>query len=157
MALFLSTYQNKIDKKGRVSVPAPFRAVLCKEEHDNNAIVVYKSFINDCIEACSVERIEKLYGMIDELDPFSPERDALTTVILGNSMQLTFDPEGRVLLPLDLIEFIDVSDQVCFVGKGSTFEMWNPVKFDEYMKKSQEVAKKNRELLSSRNLSRSVK
>lgn len=152
MALFLSTYLNKIDKKGRVSVPAPFRTVLCKEENENNAIVVYRSFINDCIEACSVERIEKLYSMIDQLDPFSLERDALTTVILGNSMQLTFDPEGRVVLPSEYIEFVDAKDQICFVGKGNTFEMWNPIKFNDYMKKSQEIAKNNRELLSSRNL-----
>jgi len=97
MALFLSTFAKKIDKKGRVSVPAQFRAALTEESF--GGIVVYSSFVNPCVEASGMARIEKLSSGIDSLDPFSDERDAFATAVLGGSFQLQFDSEGRVTLP----------------------------------------------------------
>jgi MraZ protein len=146
MSLFLSTYINKIDKKGRVSVPSSFRNVLTI--HSSFAgIVVYNSFINKCIEGCSMSRIEFLSQNIDFLDPYSDERDAFATTILGGSVQLPFDTEGRVLLPEVLIEFAQLTEQACFVGKGATFEIWEPKAFEEYANRAREIAKNNRSTL----------
>lgn len=142
MALFLSTYTNKIDKKGRVSVPSQFRTVLAKGEYVG--IIAYPSFINDCIEACSMERIERLSNGIDNLDPFSDERDAFATAILGGSMQLAFDGEGRIMLPQKLIEVAKLNDSAVFVGKGATFEIWSPELFTDYSDKAREFAKRQR-------------
>ena len=102
MALFLSTFKNKIDKKGRVSVPATFRNAL--KGQNFHGIIAYPSFINPCVEACSFERISKMSDNIETLDPFSEERDAFATAILGGSQQLNFDGEGRVMLPELLLE-----------------------------------------------------
>ena len=74
MALFLSTFINKIDSKGRVSVPAQFRQSL--NNKDFSGIVIYESFVNDCIEGCDIDRIKLLSESIDNLDPFSEERDS---------------------------------------------------------------------------------
>lgn len=142
MALFLSTYVNKVDKKGRVSVPAQYRAVLSNQNFAG--VIIYNSFVNDCIEASSMERIEKISESIDLLDPFSNERDAFATTILGSSVQLAFDGEGRILLPSYLIEEIGIMDKAVFVGKGQTFEIWNPEKFDVYVKQARELAKEHR-------------
>lgn len=142
MALFLSTYTNKLDKKGRVSVPAPFRTVLSQGHF--HGIVAYASFVNPCIEACSMDRIEQISNSIDTLDPYSEERDAFATTILGGSSQLAFDSEGRVLLPEELINDAGIDDQVVFVGKGATFEIWNPKRFDLYAGKAREIAKEQR-------------
>lgn len=138
MALFLSTYSNKVDKKGRVSVPANFRSALGSEAF--KGIIAYKSFINDCIEACDMSRIEMLSESIDELDPYSDERDAFATAILGGSVQLPFDKDGRVMLPDELMVETQISEKAVFVGKGKTFEIWNPDKFTEYSKKAKEIA-----------------
>lgn len=145
MALFLSTYQNRIDKKGRISVPAPFRAVLGKE--DFPGIIAYPSFVNPCIEACGVQRISRLSTSIDALDPFSAERDAFATSILGGSVQLAFDGEGRVMLPEELLETAKISDLATFVGKGETFEIWNPKQFEAYAKQARDLAKNARATL----------
>lgn len=142
--LFLSTYINKVDKKGRVSVPSSFRSVL---SDDFLGIIAYESISNTCIEACSLERIKKLSDGIDTLDPYSDERDAFSSVILGGSIKLSFDSEGRILLPEDLIEFAGLQERACFVGKGQTFEIWNPEKYEEHYKKAKEIARKNRTLL----------
>jgi MraZ protein len=147
VVLFLSSYINKIDKKGRVSIPAQFRAALGNQSFQG--VIAYGSFINDCVEACGVERIEYLNKTIDNLDPYSDARDAFATAILGGSIQLPFDKEGRVILPTELVEIANLEDQACFVGKGSTFEIWEPKKFHEYSKKAREIAKNNRAVLQS--------
>lgn len=145
MALFLSTFTNKIDAKGRVSVPAQFRASLVGSEY--SGIVIYESFTNDCIEGCDIERIKKLSESIDKLDPFSEDRDSLAAALLGSSVQLAIDADGRVILPEILIKKIKLKESVVFVGKGSTFEIWQPVKFEEYMIKAKQDARVKRNLL----------
>lgn len=148
MALFLSTFVNKIDKKGRVSVPSQFRNVLAAQHF--KGIIAYTSFINKSIEACGIDRIEALNTAIDKLDVFSDQRDAFATIILGGSLQLPFDSEGRITLPENLLEFAEISDQACFIGKGATFEIWNPDKFNEYLAQAREIARLQRNSLNIR-------
>jgi MraZ protein len=146
MTLFLSTFLNKIDKKGRVSVPAQFRNILAVQHF--KGVIAYPSFLHHSIEACGIDRIEALNKAIDKLDVFSEQRDAFATIILGSSMQLAFDSEGRITLPESLIEFANISEQAYFVGKGQTFEIWNPPKFNEYLEKAREVARQQRNVLN---------
>jgi MraZ protein len=145
MALFISTFFNKIDAKGRVSVPSQFRSSL--NNQDFSGIIVYESFINQCIEGCDIGRIRNISESIDNLDPFSEERDAFATTILGGSTQLAIDSDGRVILPEFLIKKAKIKNIATFVGKGSTFEIWNPQIFEEYMQKAKKHAKEKRNLL----------
>ena len=142
MNIFLSKYQNKIDKKGRVSVPSAFRSVLSEDKF--NSIVVYPSFKNNCIEACSMSRLQEIYKIIQNLDPYSEERDAFETIVMGESIQLQFDNEGRVIIPSYLIEQVGISEQAFFIGKGLVFEIWDPVHFDVHLKAAKTVAQANR-------------
>lgn len=146
MALFLSTFINKIDSKGRVSVPAQFRLSLANQ--DFSGIIVYESFINECIEGCDINRIKRLSDSIDNLDPFSEEHDAFATTILGSAMQLPIDADGRVILPENLLKKTVIKDKALFVGKGSTFEIWNPEKFEIHLAQAKKDAKMKRNLLS---------
>jgi MraZ protein len=146
--LFLSKYINTLDKKQRVSVPAPFRSIL--NEQDFKGIVVYQSIRNKCIEACGMERIHKLYAMINNLDPYSEERDAFETIIFGGSSQLAFDTEGRVNIPEELVEYANLGSQICFVGKGEIFEIWNMDEFENYSKIAKEKAVLNRAILGAK-------
>ena len=94
--MFLSSYENKLDKKGRVSVPASFRSHLSSLGY--NGFVSYPSFNHDALEACSQDRIEKLSNTIDSLNPFEEKRDFFATSVLSESVSLQFDSEGRVLI-----------------------------------------------------------
>lgn len=140
--LFLSTFEKQIDKKGRVSVPAPFRTVLAGQHF--NGIIAYASFVHGCIEACGMTRIEKMYERIESLDPFSEERDAFATAILGGSVQLPFDGEGRVVLPEALLAQAGITGQGIFVGKGETFEIWEPEAFRAHEAAARALAKAKR-------------
>lgn len=147
MNIFLSKYLNKIDKKGRVSVPADYRLALSKSGF--GGVVLYPSFKNNCIEACSMSRLEELSKIIQDLDPYSEERDAFETVVLGEATQAQFDNEGRVILPNRLIEQSGISEQACFVGKGLVFEIWNPQNFDKHLAEARKIAQTNRLVLKN--------
>ena len=100
--MFLSSYENKIDKKGRVSVPATFRSHLSSMGY--NGFISYPSFNHAALEACSQDRIEKLSNTIDSLNPFEEKRDFFATSILSESENLQFDTEGRVSLTDKLLK-----------------------------------------------------
>ena len=107
----------------------------------------WKYFINQCIEGCDIQRITKLSDSIDNLDPFSEERDAFAATILGGAMQLSIDGDGRVILPESLIAKSEIDKKALFVGKGPTFEIWNPDRFDQYLINAKRQAKEKRNML----------
>jgi MraZ protein len=130
MALFLATFVNKIDKKGRVSVPAPFRAALSTEGYQG--IVAFRSYKNAAIDASGISRMEKLSSSIDEFDAFSDTQDDLTATIFADCQQLPIDGDGRIIIPKPLLEHAKITNHIAFVGRGPTFQMWHPATFEEH-------------------------
>ena len=128
--MFLSSYENKLDKKGRVSVPASFRSYLSSLGY--NGVVCYPSFNNQSIEACSQDRIEKLSNTIDSLNPFEEKRDFFATSILSESINLQFDSEGRISLLSKLLKHAKIKNNMLFVGQGKTFQIWEPSIFEKF-------------------------
>ena len=128
--MFISTYENKLDKKGRVSVPAPYRSHLSSLGY--NGVVCYPSFTNSSIEFCPQNRLEKIADTIDTLNPFDENRDIFSTSILANSFQLNFDSEGRITLADKLLKHSGIKEKVLFVGQGKTFQMWEPSVFKKF-------------------------
>ncbi len=128
MALFLSTYTNKIDKKGRVSVPAPFRAALAEQLHQG--IILFSSNQHECLEGFDWAKMDEIGSRMDHFDLFSEDQDDLATTIFGESVQLLFDSEGRVTLPPHLVRAANIESQVTFVGLGRKFQIWSPEMFE---------------------------
>ena len=128
--MFLSTYENKLDKKGRVSVPASFRSYLSNLGY--NGVVCYPSFNNQSIEAWPQERIEKISNTIDALSPFEEKKDYFATSILSESIGLQFDSEGRISLTPKLLKHAKIKNSILFVGQGKTFQIWEPVIFEKF-------------------------
>ena len=138
MAVFLSTFENKVDRKGRVSVPASFRAVL--ERQDSLGIILYPSFKHACIEGNGDERIQEIVNSIDALDAFSDEAENLQT-ILADARQLTIDSDGRIILPQDFINYADLDGAATFVGLGKSFQIWKPDVFLIHRDRNRERAR----------------
>jgi len=107
--MFLSTYENKIDKKGRVSVPASFRSYLSNLGY--NGVICYPSFNNQSIEAWPQDRIEKISSSIDSLNPFEEKRDFFATSILSESINLQFDSEGRIQITPKLLKHANIRNE----------------------------------------------
>ena len=140
--MFLSIYENKLDKKGRVSVPANFRSYLNSLGY--NGFITYPSFNHAALEACSQDRIEKLSNTIDSLNPFEEKRDYFATSILSESVNLQFDTEGRVLLTQKLLNHANIKTNILFVGLGKTFQIWDPKIFEKFRVSARKKAYQNR-------------
>ena len=147
--MFLSSYQNKLDKKGRVSVPATFRSHLSSLGY--NGFISYPSFNHSALEACSQDRIEKLSNTIDSLNPFEEKRDYFATSILSESVNLQFDTEGRVSLTEKLLQHANIKNNILFVGLGKTFQIWEPKTFEKFKVVARKKAYQNRSNLKWEN------
>ena len=143
--MFLSSHENKLDKKGRVSVPASFRSHLSSLGY--NGFVAYPSFNHDALEACSQDRIEKLSSTIDSLNPFEEKRDFFATSVLSESVSLQFDGEGRVLISEKLLNHAKIKDSILFVGLGKAFQIWEPKNFEKFKVVARKKAYQNRSSL----------
>ena len=140
--MFLSSYENKIDKKGRVSVPATFRSHLSSMGY--GGFISYPSFNYTALEACSQDRIEKLSHAIDSLNPFEDKRDYFATSVLSESVNLQFDTEGRISLTKKLLDHARIKNNVLFVGLGKTFQIWEPNQFEKFKILARKNSYKNR-------------
>ena len=140
--MFLSTYENKLDKKGRVSVPASFRSYLSNLGY--NGVICYPSFSNQSIEAWPQDRIEKISNTIDSLNPFDEKRDFFATSILSESINLQCDGEGRISLTQKLLKHAKIKNSMIFVGQGKTFQIWEPTIFEKFKVSARKKANVNR-------------
>ena len=147
--MFLSSFENKLDKKGRVSVPATFRSHLSSMGY--NGFVSYPSFNYSALEGCSQDRIEKLSKSIDSLNPFEENRDYFATSILSESVNFQFDTEGRITLTEKLLDHAKIINNVLFVGLGQTFQIWEPKIFEKFKITARKKAFQNRSNLKWEN------
>lgn len=148
--LFMDTIINKVDAKGRVSLPADYRAIV---KELNSEIVCYRSLTAPCIEGCVEDLLEKLASEIEtSTDFFSQTQDDLTNLIFGDAKRFTFDTTGRILLTEKLLKHAQITDTAVFVGKGRKFQIWNPENWsreDERIRS--EILKKRPVLNASKN------
>lgn len=142
MALFLSTFVNKIDKKGRVSVPARFRAIL--SENGPSSVVVFPTVNGDAIEACAMNVMEGLLEKIGGFDPFSEDRESFADAIMTEAVELPIDGDGRIMLPESILKGAGIDGQCAFVGRGDSFQIWNPDAFKQRLSQSKERARRKR-------------
>jgi MraZ protein len=130
MALFLDTFVNKLDRKGRVSVPASYRQQLAGQSFQG--IVALPSFKHRAIQCGGLDWLMEVSRDLDQVNLFSDEHDDLTSSIFSDAKQLAFDGEGRIVLPTTLIEYAGIKDLAAFVGRGAAFEIWEPAALDVY-------------------------
>ena len=143
--MFLSTYENRLDKKGRVSVPATFRSYLSNLGY--NGIICFPSFNHQCIESWPQDRIEMVTSAIDNLNPFEEKKDYFATSILAESINLQFDGEGRISLTNKLIKHAKIKNNMLFVGQGKTFQIWDPTVFEKFKANAKRKSNLNRNSL----------
>ena len=136
--LFLSTFVNKVDRKGRVSVPATFRAAVADQSFPG--IVVFPSFKYNALDASGIKRMEEMSERLNTLDEFSEEHENLA-MLFAASQALPFDTEGRIVLPESLAEYAHITESAAFVGLGKSFQIWEPTRFGDHQATLRERAR----------------
>lgn len=123
MKAFFGTFVNKLDGKGRVSVPAPFRAVI--QGRGLTSVAIHPSLFEACLEGAGFDRFENLEQQIT--DSFVPAGgNEAADLIMGELRELPLDGEGRMVLPDEFIAKAGLRDQAAFLGQGRKFQIWEP-------------------------------
>ncbi len=105
-------------------MPAGFRAALAGQSFQG--VVLVRSHLHSALEGFSFGMMAELGERLDQFALFSEEQDDMATAIFGEAVPLPFDGEGRIVLPVDLMEHAGVVDQAAFVGLGHKFQIWEP-------------------------------
>lgn len=138
-ALFLNTHTNRIDGKGRVSFPAPFRTAV--DARNSNGLVIFRSLSDPAIEGMTVERLSQMASALESFSPFAPERSYFETAIFGAAQALVYDGEGRCSLPRALLDQVGIAGEVAFLGRGATFQIWEPQALERHRQEAIEAIK----------------
>jgi len=126
---FVSTVANKLDAKGRVSVPAQFRQILAQQ--NLRGFYCFPSFVSPSLEGFGDTLMAEFQTRMGGIDPlFSEDYDAQAQSVVGESQLLSFDDEGRVRLPDEFIAHAGIKDRVTFVGMIQKFQIWEPERFE---------------------------
>ena len=139
MALFAGTYENRIDRKGRVSLPADFRAELPAE--GGRIVYIYPSPRGSALEACDRAFMQRMSDSLEQFDMFSDEEEDLASIIVAEARRVTIDGEGRIILLPDLLKFAGIENHVAFVGRGARFQIWDPTAFSTASEEARKRAK----------------
>ncbi len=123
---------HKVDQKGRVSVPAPFRRVLEEGDPDwteglnPNFVIIYGRPGRPCLEGYTIRAIGEIDDQIAKLPRFSPEREMIERFINTRSVYAQVDENGRMVLSAKLREMAGLDDEALFAGMGDKFQVWTP-------------------------------
>lgn len=151
MDRFVSTFTNKIDAKGRVSIPAPFRAVLERDGYAGG-VYCYPSLDAPALDAGGERLANKIDGLLAGLPDYSDERDELSVALYGDVQVLSIDGDGRIVLPESLRAHAGLSGAVTFVGLGDKFQMWEPARFERRRTDARNKVQSTRKLLGAGSL-----
>ncbi|MDP9095000.1 MAG: division/cell wall cluster transcriptional repressor MraZ [Pseudomonadota bacterium] len=123
----MGTHQSRFDAKGRMSVPASFRAVLRSFAVEGQASLILRpSHTLDCIDAWPASRFDALAAGFDKIDLFSEDQDDLATTLYADAWPVEPDREGRIVVPDSLVQHAGLTESVVFMGLGVRFQIWEP-------------------------------
>jgi MraZ protein len=134
MDRFVSNFVNRLDSKGRVSIPAPFRAVLARDGFEG--LYLHPALDSPALDAGGNVLLNEIDGFLQTLGVYSEERDRLSTALFGMSEILKVDTEGRVILPENAKAHASIADAVAFVGLGHKFQIWEPNRFAAHLEEA---------------------
>ena len=129
MRRFTSRYLNKVDRKGRVSVPAAYRSAL--DEAGATVVYLKRNRADGAIDGLTEAFMDEVQARIDALDIGSEERASLEDEYFAESVDMRIDPDGRIILSRDLLEFAGIDEHALFVGLGQRFQIWSPTAYED--------------------------
>ena len=122
--MFLGSNAHAIDDKGRLTLPAKWRAELA------SGVVVTRG-LDDCLFVFPQAKFESIAAEIDQAGIEFADARSWARYIAGMAEQIEIDKQGRILIPDNLRQFAHLNGQVVVLGVVSRIEIWNPEKFRE--------------------------
>jgi MraZ protein len=130
MDRFLSSAVNRIDAKGRVSVPAHFRSIL--QKRGNSDLYALRALDVAALDVGGMDLLDRYEQRIALEDPFLQTADDMSFFCHGDGAFLKIDQDGRITVTDFIREHTGITTDVAFVGRGHFFQIWEPEQFSAY-------------------------
>jgi MraZ protein len=134
MDRLVGNFTARLDTKGRVSIPAAFRAALTRDGFEG--LYCYPSLDRPAVDAGGHALLAEIERLIARFSPYSEEREELLVALYGRSETLKIDTEGRVILTDMLKSHAGIGEAATFVGLGHRFQIWEPERFRAHLEKA---------------------
>ncbi|MDQ0510221.1 division/cell wall cluster transcriptional repressor MraZ [Ancylobacter amanitiformis] len=131
MERFVSTYAMRLDSKGRMSIPAPFRALIARDGLEH--VYCHPALDLPVLQAGGARLMAGIDSLIERYPPYSEAREELAAALYGSIETLRLDPEGRVMLSEGLKTHAQIRDEATLVGVGDSFRIWEPIRFRAHL------------------------
>ena len=148
MDRFVSNFTLRLDAKGRVSIPAPYRAVLARDGFDG--LYCYPALDQPAVDAGGNALLAEIEALITRYPPYSDERDAFALALYGTSETVKIDGEGRAILSDALKDHAGITEAISFVGLGHKFQIWEPGRFRAQLAEATGTVRAMKKQLGSR-------
>jgi MraZ protein len=148
MDRFVANFTLRLDAKGRVSIPAAYRAALARDGFDG--LYCYPALDQPAVDAGGNALLSDIQSLITTYPPYSDERDTLSMALYGTSETLKVDSEGRVILSDSLKSHAGITAEAAFVGLGHKFQIWEPGRFRAQLAEATGAVRAMKKQLGSR-------
>lgn len=152
-ARFVGGAQNKIDQKGRVSVPADMRRQIDLESGELSPVLYCcPSLWAPELQCGGADLVDVLLEVVATQDVFEKRRAAMERAVTTFTERLYFDDNGRVVVPKRLREHAGLDGQVAFAGAGAFFTIARGESLDDLWAEATSLDEGEREVLRVRSM-----
>jgi len=136
--VFTGRFDHSIDEKGRVSIPARFREVLQRENHDRLYITNWPFDSRRCLALYPPSQWDMLNANLKTKPRFDPAVQMFETVVIGGAHEVPVDRQGRILIPPKLRLFAALDRDVTFSARRDHFQLWDKSLLEQVLKATEE-------------------
>lgn len=144
MNRFLGHVTNRIDAKGRVSVPAHFRSIIQQAGHTE--LYALRSLHLPALDAGGPDLLTRFDKRLESEDPFAEMADDMSFYLHADGGFLKLDADGRITVTDFLREHTGITTDVTFAGANTHFQMWQPELFETHRAKVRQRLMERRRL-----------
>ena len=123
--MFIGEYQHATDEKGRLAIPAKFRATLGER-------AVITRGLDHCLFLFSGSDWEELAKKLSSMPMAEANARAFGRLMLAGAMEAPLDSQGRILLPDYLRTYASITKQTIVTGLYNRIEIWNDEAWKKY-------------------------
>ena len=134
--MFLGQFQHTLDEKDRLMIPARYRELLAA------GAFITQGF-DKCLMVMTDAYFAQVYDRINSMNLADPTARLLRRLILSNAYAVEVDKVGRILVPGNLRQVIELNGEAIVAGQGDYFEVWNPADWNAQMDQLQDIETNN--------------
>jgi MraZ protein len=124
-SMFTGKYIHNVDEKNRIIIPAKFRESLASGAYITLGL-------DQCLTIYPLDEWNKFIDKTLQLNTNSADVRKYIRTISSNAVECSFDKQGRVSLPVELMSIAKITGECVLIGNLETIEIWAKDRWDEY-------------------------